>query len=115
MGSKIVDATSDLVLATSAEEADTHWSRFRGLMGRRRLVDGSGLIIRPCKSIHMMFMRFPIDVVFFDKEGRVTSVSQRVRPWIGMAWGGKGASAVIELPVGAAADVEVGDRLEFES
>jgi hypothetical protein len=106
--------TQRALLASRVQEATTHWTRFRGLMGRRALADGEGLVIKPCKSIHMMFMRFPIDAVFFNKEGTVTSVSTSVRPWIGMAWGGRGAVGVIELPAGAAADVAVGDSLEFE-
>ena len=58
-------------------------------------------------------MRFAIDAVFFDREGRVTRVSRNVRPWIGMGWGGRSAFGVIELPAGSAAQVSEGDALEF--
>ncbi|MDA0351650.1 MAG: DUF192 domain-containing protein [Chloroflexi bacterium] len=111
---RIHDDSEQTVLARQAEEASTHWTRFRGLMGRRGLEDGGGLVIRPCKSIHMMFMRFAIDAVFFDKENRVTRVALNVRPWIGMAWGGGSAVGVIELPSGAAAKLRPGDRLDFD-
>lgn len=110
---QIRDLNSDVVVATSASEADTHWGRFRGLMGRRSLEEGGALVITPCKSIHMMFMRFAIDAVFFDAERQVTRVARGVRPWIGMAWGGRGAFGVIELPAGAASAINEGDRLEF--
>lgn len=110
---QIRDLDSDLIVATKASEADTHWGRFRGLMGQARLDEGAALIITPCKSIHMMFMRFPIDAVFFDEDRRVTRVAPRVRPWIGMAWGGRSAFGVIELPAGSAADINEGDALEF--
>jgi uncharacterized membrane protein (UPF0127 family) len=88
--------------------------RTRGLMFRKSLAEGEGLDIRPCGSIHMMFMRFPIDAVFYDREFRVTKVASNVKPWTGMAFGGKGAHGVIELPAGAAVDVKPGDLLEFE-
>lgn len=100
-------------LASAAGEARSPWSRFRGLMLRRGLPSGGGLVIRPCGSIHMMFMRFPIDAVFVDRHQRVTRVAANVRPWLGFAFGGRGAQAVIELPVGASHGVEPGDELEF--
>lgn len=101
-------------MAADARVADNAWTRFRGLMLHGRLGEGEGLDIRPCGSIHMMFMRFSIDAVFYDRDGKVTKVARRVRPWIGLAFGGRGAKGVVELPVGAAAGVEVGHRLEFE-
>lgn len=106
-------AESGELLAERAREATSHWARFRGLMLQRTLPPGEALIIRPCGSIHMMFMRFPIDAVFFDRDLRVTRVARGVRPWIGMALGGRGAKGVIELPKGAAAAIQPGQHLEF--
>jgi uncharacterized membrane protein (UPF0127 family) len=59
-------------------------------------------------------MRFPIDVVFVDRQARVVKVAQRVKPWR-LLLGGKGAHAVIELPAGAlaAAEVNPGDQLDI--
>lgn len=111
--SQIRDLSSNTLIASHASEADSHWGRFRGLMGKRHLEDGAALVIKPCKSIHMMFMRFAIDAVFFDDNQRVTRVARNVRPWIGMAWGGRSAYGVIELPVGSTAEVNEGDTLEF--
>lgn len=93
--------------------ATNPWTRFRGLMLRRALPPGGGLVIRPCGSIHMMFMRFRIDAVFFDRENRVTKVARRVQPWTGFALGGRGAWGVVELPAGAAEGTEPGHVLEF--
>jgi uncharacterized membrane protein (UPF0127 family) len=103
----------DLLVASAVKDAHGIFSRTRGLMFRRSLGPGEGLDIRPCGSIHMMFMFFPIDAVFYDREFRVTKVSRNLRPWIGLAFGGQGARGVVELPVGAAAGVEKGDVIEF--
>lgn len=110
---RIVNRSTGEALAVDAAEAHSLWARFRGLMLRRRLQPGQALIIQPCSSIHMMFMRFAIDAVFFDRDGRVTRVARHVRPWLGFAFGGRGAHGVIELPVGAAARIERGHLLEF--
>ena len=71
-------------------------------------------MLRPCGSIHMMFMLLPIDAVFFDRDPRVTRVSRHVRPWVGLAFGGRGAKGVVELPVGAANGVKPGHQLALE-
>ena len=102
-----------IVIAARVAQAHGLWSRTRGLMFRRQLEPGSGIDIRPCSSIHMMFMRFPIDAVFYDRSYRVTRVARSVRPWLGMAFGGRGAWGVIELGAGAANPVKAGDVLVF--
>lgn len=106
-------AELDSLLASDLESAAGHWGRFRGLMLSKSLPDGAGLVIPGCRSIHMMFMRYAIDAVFYDDDRRVTRVSRQVRPWIGFGWGGRGAAGVIELPAGAALDVRSGQQLEF--
>ena len=92
------------------------WSKFLGLMGRdpRAFPDGAGLWLPESNGIHMMFMRFAIDAVFYDRDTTVTKVSRGVRPWIGLSAGGRKAKGVIELPVGAAESVQPGDKLSIE-
>lgn len=102
------------VVAADVRAAHGVVSRTRGLMFRGNLGDGEALDIRPCGSIHMMFMRFPIDAVFYDRDNRVTKVAQHVRPWTGIAMGGRGARGVIEMRAGSAGSVAPGDLLEFE-
>ena len=77
-----------------------------GLMGRRSLAAGRALWLPGTNGIHMFFMRFPIDAVFLGREAgdggrRVVSTHRRVRPWLGMVPLSRGASGVLELPVGA--------------
>jgi hypothetical protein len=111
---RISIAETGLVLADAADEARNPWTRFRGLMLRRSLAEGQGLVLEPGGSIHMMFMRFAIDAVFYDREGKVTKVARNLRPWIGLAFGGRGSRGVVELPAGAARDVVTGQTLVFE-
>lgn len=77
------------------QRANTFWRRFAGLMGRRE--SAYGLWILPCDAIHMLFMRFSLDAVFLDQNGTVVAIRTGVKPW-GMAFGGKGAHSVLELP-----------------
>jgi len=87
-----------------------------GLMGRRELAADAGLCLRPCSSIHMFFMRIPVDAVFVDKDGVVVRIYPSLRPWRVTRVVRK-AKACIELPAGslAAAGVSVGDRLTLPS
>ena len=51
-------------LAERLENGSSFWAKFMGLMGRAALPDGDGLWLPGENGIHMLFMRFPIDVVF---------------------------------------------------
>jgi uncharacterized protein len=86
------------VVCERCELADTMRTRMKGLLGRKELPVGSGLWIRPASSIHMFFMRFPIDAVFLDRDLRVVGVAESLRPWR-VAWR-RGAHIVLELPAG---------------
>ncbi len=97
-----LETANGTVVADHVEVADTLWTRFVGLMFRRELLPGHGLAIRPCNSIHMFFMRFALDVVFVDGDGRVVRVLDSIRPWRASTLV-RGAKAAIELPAGTAA------------
>jgi uncharacterized protein len=88
------------------------WPRMRGLLGKRGLESGEGLLIRPAPSIHTFFMRFPIDVVFLSRQGEVLKVAERVPPW--RARSCRHSYAVLELAAGEAGrrGIAVGDRLD---
>ena len=89
-------------------------ARTRGLLGRDGLERGGGMLIDHAGSVHMFFMRFPIDVVFLSRDHTVVGVRHRLRPWRVAA--ARRAVASLELPAGRAAEagVEKGDRLVFE-
>ena len=94
--------------------ADNPWTRLKGLLGRRGLPSGEGLLIKPTGSIHMFFMRFPIDAVFLDRELRVIAVVADLHPWRMAAR--RGAKSVLELSAGEAArrGLQSGDVLRLE-
>jgi uncharacterized protein len=85
----------------------------RGLLGQASLDAGEGLLLKPCGSVHMFFMRFAIDVVFLDRELTVVGVVPELRPW--RTAGRRGAKAALELPAGEAArrGIELGQKLSL--
>jgi uncharacterized protein len=114
--------TRSTVLADPLEVAGSLWARFMGLMGRPGLGPGTGLWLTG-NGIHMMFMRFAIDAIFLgapdggvDGTRPVLSVHRGLRAWVGMVPLVRGASGVLELPVGtiARSGTAVGDRIALE-
>jgi uncharacterized membrane protein (UPF0127 family) len=110
------------VLATTVEVADSIISQGRGLMFRSSIpddyalvmeVENDGLLSRgPSRQlVHMLFVRFPIDVVWLVDD-EVTRV-ERMQPWRSFAMAK--ADRILELPAGATADVNEGDRVFLES
>ncbi|MEP7361095.1 MAG: DUF192 domain-containing protein [Chloroflexota bacterium] len=104
------------------EVADSWLGRLRGLIGRPSLDAGSGLYLTGTNSIHMFFMRFPIDVVFLgaprnDGARPVVALKSNLKPWTGIIWYVRGARGAIELPAGslAASGLSVGDYLRLEA
>ncbi len=92
--------------------AETSTERRQGLLKRDGLGPGEGLWIVPCEGIHTFFMRFPIDVVFLNKDKRVTKLVRRMKSSrLSVSWR---ARSVVELPVGVIeqTSTEVGDLIE---
>ena len=111
---KAFNQTRDTYLATDLALANTHWTRFRGLLGRAAddLGNGSGLWITPCRGVHTLGMGFAIDVIYLDRTLKVVDVQSAVKPWrftpIRLS-----AASVLELPchTAAATRTEVGDTI----
>lgn len=110
----LVSEERGAVVCERCEVADSAATRLRGLLGRRELAPGEGLLLRPGNSIHTLFMRFAIDAVFLDSELRVLRVRSGLRPWRAAA--ARGARAVLELPAGEAErrGVSPGERLRLK-
>jgi uncharacterized protein len=112
----VVSVTQAVDQSTVCERclvADRMLPRMKGLLGRRKLSSGEGMVIRPAPSIHTFFMRFPIDAVFLARDGEVLKIADDVKPW--RIRSARRAHAVLELPAGEARrrSVSAGDRLVF--
>lgn len=73
--------------------------RAAGLMAQQAPPVGTGFLLYPCGAIHTCFMKFPLDVLFMDRQCRVTRVTRNVAPWR-IAFGGGRTSLVIEIQAG---------------
>src|SRR5262245_9336694 len=107
----LVNQRTDEARAHHVEVAVTGSARRKGLLGRDGLGASCALILAPCTAIHTMFMRFDIDAVFVDDDGRAVKVVEGMTPWrIAVQ---PFAHAVVELPAGSLRErpVDVGDRL----
>jgi hypothetical protein len=103
------------VLAERCRMARSMRDRTVGLLGTSGLGAGEGLWIERSPSIHMFFMRYPIDAVFVDADDRVVRIVEHLRPWRIVAWV-RGARDCIELPAGSVRGTatQVGDQLSRE-
>jgi uncharacterized membrane protein (UPF0127 family) len=88
----------DVVLCERCKVADGPFSRLKGLLGRRELPSGDGLLLKPANMVHTWFMRFAIDVVFVDADMEVVGVTHAAAPW--RITGRRGARSVLELRAG---------------
>jgi uncharacterized membrane protein (UPF0127 family) len=112
---RVRNTTRQTEIGAGIEVADTPARRNKGLLGRTGLQPGEGLWIVPCEAVHTFAMKFPLDLIYLDRNRRVVKVRGHVRP--GRISGTLRAHSVIELPSGAiaASETERGDILEFES
>lgn len=107
--------TQQTIFIPNAVLAKTFFARSRGLLGRKEIASDQALIIAQCPSIHMFFMKFPIDVVFADKKCKVIGLVKNIKPFSLSPFFFHGYYA-IELKVGtiAVSGVKIGDVLSFE-
>lgn len=97
------------VLADTVIPAFDSKTRRTGLLKHTALDPGTAMVIAPTNAIHTFFMKFPIDVAFVARDGRIVKISHALPAWrMAAAWGGY---AVIEMAAGAfaSADVAAGD------
>lgn len=96
---EIYNVTKKITLAEKAVMADRFLSRLVGLLNRKTLNKGEGLVLKPCKAVHTWSMRFAIDVAFLDKDDKVIYIIQNMVPGKKSPYFKK-STQVIELPVG---------------
>jgi len=111
-----LNRTRQAYLATRLEVADGHWSRLRGLIGTdsAEFQDGRGLWITPCRGVHTLWMRFPIDVLYLSRDQVVLHLETALPPWR-FAPIRLEATSVLELPSSTVQTTGtcVGDHIEI--
>lgn len=113
---EVYNVTRQVVIAENVEVAFNFWQRLKGLLGRRSLPVGCGLLLKPCNAIHSFFMFFSFDAVFLNEELGVVHIIEamppfRCSPLI------RGACSVLELPAGIVrlSETRVGDHLSLRA
>jgi hypothetical protein len=112
---RVVSRTREILLGDKVRTASTFLSRFVGMLGTDAIADGEGLWIVPCRSVHTLGMRYPLDVAFLDARGVVVGILEGLPPnRVGRVF--RDARGALELRSGilAATGTVPGDRLEFE-
>ncbi|NMB46829.1 MAG: DUF192 domain-containing protein [Firmicutes bacterium] len=109
---KVINKTRGVALGQRVRKADSFWTRAKGLLGRRGLAEGEGLLLYPCRGIHSYGMWFDFDAVYLNRQYKIIHIIEclppnRRGPML------KEAYAVLELPPGsvAATATAIGDQL----
>lgn len=108
----VINKTRGTCLAEKAGMAKSFFSRLKGLLGKKVLPQGEGLVIMPCSSIHCLGMKFPIDVIYVSSDHRVMELVENLQPnRLGPVV--KESKYVVELPAGtiSATSTRKGDLL----
>ena len=106
---KLTERESGRVIIEALTIARTPLQRMRGLLGRNGLPANEGMFIERCSSIHTFFMRFPLDVIFLDRDLRVNRVIRHLKPWrLAGSWG---AAHVIEAEAGSLEHFDLAEGL----
>lgn len=110
----VVNKTRDSVLGARVEIADRWWTRLRGFLRRPPPAQGEGLLLSPCRGVHMWGVKFPLDVIFVDRHGRVVAIYGELQPGKRTSYH-FGAEHALEVPAGtiAATGTQVGDLLAW--
>ncbi|MBQ7102001.1 MAG: DUF192 domain-containing protein [Clostridia bacterium] len=111
---KIIIKKNSQIITDNARRADNFFTRFKGLMFVKEIEDNYALHITPCNQIHMLNMRFALDVIYLDKDNTVVKVDENVQPGR-ICKTVRNAKSVIEMKAFAASKLGInqGDVLEM--
>lgn len=110
----ILNSTRHTTVCTKTCFADTPGTRLVGLLNRTTISSDEALVITECRSIHMFFMRFAIDVIFADRNKKVVGIVKNIQPFFlspyffRAYYAIEGAAGMIEK-----SKTDLGDQLEF--
>lgn len=109
---QLINRSKKNMIIRNLHVADGFWSRLKGLMRKRDLPEDEGLLIVPCNSVHSMFMRFPIDLLFLDRDFKVIKIVEVFKPWKATPII-RGCYQVVELRAGVVKKMGVSIRDEL--
>jgi uncharacterized membrane protein (UPF0127 family) len=115
---RIINQTNKIVIVSNMELAQSFTQRLIGLMGRKIFIEGSGLWIKQSgNSIHTFFMRFPIDLIFLNKEKNVKYLVKNMSPWRVVMVPTLSSLDCLEVPAGTIEKhgLKLGDILHVEA
>lgn len=109
------DAETEAVVLNRVSLALSARDRMRGLLGRRALEEGEGMLFPDCRMIHTFFMQMAIDAVFLDADGCVLDIAPRLAPWRLAFCRQPGGRHTLELAAGGAArqSIKIGGKLRL--
>lgn len=110
----VVNDSRGTLLGVHVRLLDNWWTRLRGLLFAPAPTVGHGVILTPCRAVHMYLMRFPLDVVFLDPHGRVVALYPSLTPGARTRVE-REAQHALELPEGTIerSGTEIGDRVTW--
>lgn len=111
---RVVNQTRGTLLGSQVRMADDMPARVRGFLFRPPPAPGEGILLSPCRAVHMYGVRFSLDVVFISEQGRVVATYRDLGPWRRSSMHGSALHA-LELPAGTirASETVVGDVLSW--
>ncbi len=112
---QIINLTKNHILAENILLADSFLKRLKGLLGHKSFEKNQAMILRPSNSVHTFFMRFPIDVLFVDRNNTVVRTVRNMRPFRATGIYLKSVF-VIEFPAGVISSTQTteGDYLQIQ-
>ena len=110
----VINLTRHTWLATRVKKADNFFTRFVGLLKRHTLGPEEALWLVPSKGIHTIGMKFPIDVIFLDRNNHVRRLIPALPPYR-LTSILLNTYSILELPKGSIAKslTQVGDKLDI--
>ena len=115
----LLNKTRNEKIIGKVKVADTHWRKMKGLMFEDAkkfdyaLIFELGKESRKSSSMHMMFVFFPIDILFLDKDKRIVEIVKNLQPFTPNYTPKKRCWYFVELPAGSTNNVRVGNTLEW--
>ncbi|MBP7088852.1 MAG: DUF192 domain-containing protein [Candidatus Omnitrophica bacterium] len=110
---KITNKTKNILISPKAKIADDFFKRLIGLMFKKFMDKEEVLIFKHASSIHTCFMRFPIDIVFLNKEMRIIRICKAVKPWRAVFCPGSLFTLEFPSPAACGKSLELGNILEL--